>query len=89
MKNELRWLQVGETVYELQDDNNTLATLSYNEVEDLWYLEFEYYFTNTIFLPEEIDKLKIESINYIMTSCESKVKEYKDIQYRAAMCYEK
>lgn len=89
MKNELQWIQIGNTVYELQDDNNTLATLSHNKVENLWYLEFEYGFTDTVFLPDTIDKMKRNTLDYIMTSCNQKITEYKDIWYRVAMCCEK
>lgn len=42
MEDKYRWIETGKTVFQLEDDDSILATLSYNEVEDLWYLQFEF-----------------------------------------------
>lgn len=40
MLNDSKWIDIGETVFELRNkDNELISTLSYNEVENMWQLE--------------------------------------------------
>ena len=42
MLNDSKWINIGETVFELRTDNNTLiATLAYYEVTNEWIIDFE------------------------------------------------
>ncbi len=53
MNSNFKWIETGETIFELRDEDKLLATLSLNESNYLWYLEFEYGFTNTLFVNDE------------------------------------
>lgn len=42
MLNDSKWIDIGEMVFELRTDNNTLiATLAYHEVANEWTIDFE------------------------------------------------
>ncbi len=42
MLNDSKWIDIGETVFELRTSDNTLiATLAYHEVANEWTIDFE------------------------------------------------
>ena len=84
MEDQYRWIETGETVFQLEDDDSLLATLSYNEVEDLWYLQFEFgEFTDTLFLnSNDITDIKRSAIQYILDNCDFKIEDYTSIKNR-------
>lgn len=81
MNDSFRWVKVGDTTHQLEGDDDLLATLSYNEVEDLWYLDFDCLFANTVFLPKCIDKLKVDAVEYICEYSKLMIDRYQRIQY--------
>lgn len=83
MNSDFKWIETGETIFELRDEDKLLATLSLNESNYLWYLEFEYGFTNTLFVNDEsIEYIKFQAIQYIIDCCDTKIDDYTRIKER-------
>jgi hypothetical protein len=84
MRGNYKWKEVGETVFELRDDDELLATLSFNDSNYLWYLEFEFGFTDTMFVDDDCGNTHIQAQanQYILDSCNTKIDDYTNIKER-------
>ncbi len=86
MEKNYIWQENGETVFALYtmnaylNGNKNLATLSYNEVNDLWYLESDYHGFNTMFLNEDGRDIKTLALEFIISQCDKECVFYQKIK---------
>ena len=85
MLNDSKWVEVGETVFELRNNEDTLiATLSYDERYYLWQIDYELNcdFKNfsTTFQATTTDEAKRKATVEIHDECNRKISYYMSIR---------